>query len=230
MNVEKSHFGRRRFLGRMVLLAGSGLLTRCGSCQGKGTSKPAAGGQVFKSTVEDLPAKLERLRLISEKAGQPLDEHLQPGLSRQEIDARTRELPFRLPEELYTLYRWRNGSKPGSRLFLFRDHFFSSLENGMADLEGLAAHGVRNAFPFAAFEGSYYALPSEPHAFGPRYERPVVNAFEGVDVYFFSLSRMLDTAIDWIEQGVHKAPGTPTDRQKELAIWRQHNPGVFESQ
>jgi hypothetical protein len=74
--------------------------------------------QTFKSTVDDIPAKLERLQQVLEKAGYPIDKYLQPGLSREEIDARTRKLPFRLPEELYALYRWRNGTKKGKTLFL----------------------------------------------------------------------------------------------------------------
>jgi hypothetical protein len=123
---------------------------------------------------------------------------------------------------------WRNGTKEGKTLFLFRDQFFSSLEEGMANMKWLLLHGVRKAFPFASYEGSYYVLHAEPYVFDARYERPVVSAFEGVDVFFFSFSRMLDTAIDWIEQGVHKPAGGATDSTREMAIWRQHNPGIFE--
>ncbi len=215
---------RRGFLGHLVLLAGGGLLAGCGSCKGQ-----SAGGQPqgFRSTVEDLPAKLERLRLVFEKAGHPIDNYLQPGLSREEIDARTRELPFRLPEELYALYMWRNGTKQDTTLFLFRDQFFSSLEEGMANLKALPFFGVPKAFPFAAFEGSFYVLPIEPHSADPRYERPVVSVFEGVDVYFLSLSRMLDTVIDWFEQDVRKPVGGVVQAEREMAVWRQHNPGVF---
>ena len=38
---------------------------------------------------------------------------LQPGLSRQEIDAAVSGLPFALAEEVYELYQWRNGQKDG---------------------------------------------------------------------------------------------------------------------
>ena len=34
---------------------------------------------------------------------------LQPGLKREEIDEIIKDLPFKLPEELYELYQWRNG-------------------------------------------------------------------------------------------------------------------------
>lgn len=40
-------------------------------------------------------------------------EYLQPGLSKNEIDRLTEDLPFQLSSELYTLYQWRNGSQQG---------------------------------------------------------------------------------------------------------------------
>lgn len=39
---------------------------------------------------------------------------LQPGLSREQIEAQVQVLPFRLPEEVYQLYQWRNGSSSGN--------------------------------------------------------------------------------------------------------------------
>lgn len=46
---------------------------------------------------------------------------LQPGLPRQEAQARTGSLPFGLAEEVYELYGWRNGQKGGAfRLGLLR--------------------------------------------------------------------------------------------------------------
>jgi hypothetical protein len=97
----------------------------------------------------------------------------------------------------------------------------------MANLKELDLDGV---FPFASFEGAYYVLTAEPDAFDPRYERPVVSLFEDEGVYFLSLSRMLDTAIDWIEQGVHKPAGGSVEMEREMAIWQKHNPGVFEDE
>ena len=38
---------------------------------------------------------------------------LQPGLSYEEIDSRVADLPFKLPEEVYQLYRWKNGTCEG---------------------------------------------------------------------------------------------------------------------
>lgn len=38
---------------------------------------------------------------------------LQPGLKREKIDEITKDLPFKLPEEVYELYQWRNGLSNG---------------------------------------------------------------------------------------------------------------------
>lgn len=41
--------------------------------------------------------------------------YYQPGLSLSEIDEKVKVLPFRLPQEVYELYQWRNGFTPGKR-------------------------------------------------------------------------------------------------------------------
>lgn len=40
---------------------------------------------------------------------------LQPGLTHAEIEEIVKDLPIRLPDEIYELYQWRNGSQTGSR-------------------------------------------------------------------------------------------------------------------
>ena len=42
---------------------------------------------------------------------------LEPDLSRDEIDAIAKDLPFQLPEEVYPLYQWRNGHPPVDRWY-----------------------------------------------------------------------------------------------------------------
>ncbi|MDB9513820.1 SMI1/KNR4 family protein [Kamptonema animale CS-326] len=39
---------------------------------------------------------------------------LQPGLTHTEIEKIVKDLPIRLPDEIYELYQWRNGSQTGS--------------------------------------------------------------------------------------------------------------------
>ena len=38
-----------------------------------------------------------------------LSEHYNPGLTREQIDKMVKDLPFKLSEEVYELYQWRNG-------------------------------------------------------------------------------------------------------------------------
>jgi cell wall assembly regulator SMI1 len=44
--------------------------------------------------------------------------HLQPGLTREEIDNRVKNLQFSLPEEVYELYQWRNGMQQDIRFHI----------------------------------------------------------------------------------------------------------------
>jgi len=56
----------------------------------------------------------------------------QPGLRREEIDEITKHLPFKLPEEAYELYEWRNGLSKEFGLYSLQGHeiivYFESLE------------------------------------------------------------------------------------------------------
>lgn len=55
---------------------------------------------------------------------------LQPGLSYKEIERRVADLPFKLPEEVYELYQWRNGTYEGEeeKAQFFNGLTFLSLE------------------------------------------------------------------------------------------------------
>lgn len=58
--------------------------------------------------------------------------HLQPGLTRQEIDEKTKDLPGRLPEEVYELYQWHNGF---SQSIGVEVSAFNGIEAGFCSLE-----------------------------------------------------------------------------------------------
>ncbi|BAY07672.1 SMI1/KNR4 family protein [Calothrix sp. NIES-2098] len=42
---------------------------------------------------------------------------LQPGLKPEEIDNIAKDLPFKLPEEIYELYQWQNGLLKGISVY-----------------------------------------------------------------------------------------------------------------
>ena len=52
---------------------------------------------------------------------------LQPGLTVEEIEEKVKDLPFRLTQEVYELYQWRNGMIDNGSYF-FRYYRFISLE------------------------------------------------------------------------------------------------------
>ena len=56
---------------------------------------------------------LERIERWAQQNDPAFVALLQPGLTRQEIDAAVGTLPFALAEEVYELYQWRNGQKEG---------------------------------------------------------------------------------------------------------------------
>ncbi len=59
-----------------------------------------------------MSALTEALEFIFNWMMQNMPNHpaiMRQGLSRDEIEAKVRELPFYLPEEIYELYQWRNG-------------------------------------------------------------------------------------------------------------------------
>jgi len=129
--------------------------------------------------------------------------------------------------ELYRVYEWHDGSPEGP--LIFRDHRLSPLEEGIRNIALLRRYEEPPAFPFADFEGSFLLVPIAGYGAHASLERPVIHLHESRDVYFYSVPLMLDTAIDWIREGV-LAPGGEhvPDERKELEIWRRHNPGVFD--
>ncbi|MEH2224262.1 SMI1/KNR4 family protein [Nostoc sp.] len=65
------------------------------------------GNKRVKSSI--LTESLDRILKSLEEKDPEIASLLQPGLTRKEIDEITKDLPFKLPEELYELYQWRNG-------------------------------------------------------------------------------------------------------------------------
>jgi len=68
-------------------------------------------------------------RILNWLENHPLEKYalvdvLQPGLSYEEIERRVADLPFKLPEEVYQLYQWRNETFDGEEE---RAQFFSGL-------------------------------------------------------------------------------------------------------
>jgi hypothetical protein len=80
--------------------------------------------------LEELAYIFECLEYVNPDPNEYDFDCYNPGLTRQQIDNLIKDLPFKLSEELYDLYRWRNGEIDGgyrnieSVRFLFPDNIF----------------------------------------------------------------------------------------------------------
>ena len=81
------------------------------------------------------------------------------GLSRKVIDEKVKDLPFRLPNEVYELYQWRNG---GQKSFIPHPDgwdvaSFPSLEEAVESAKDW--NGSFNLFPlFSIEDGGYFVV------------------------------------------------------------------------
>lgn len=180
--------------------------------------------------------KLDRLADLIKRREKEID-NLRRGLTRREIEQKIACLPFEFPQELYELYQWRNGiEQPSTDLlspFLFRDHYLSNLDDAIENYlaiqtsfnteEDRKIADWSKSFPFAYFEGSYLLIILGKHFLEKKYKYPIINIFEGVELWFCSFDSMLDTCIEWNQQTFEKYD-TPKD---EINIWQKHNPGIF---
>lgn len=223
------------------MLAIGGAIMGCD--QSKETSKDH---QMKKSlppfSSDRLHQLLEELRLKFEAKGLNVSGTLLPPLEDHEIREKCDWFPGEIVPELIALYSWRGGQEPGpwdladtDHPFWFRDYAFSSIAIAQQEYRSMmASYGqipefhdqLETCFPFAAFNGGWLVIPTMPHNFDEKLSRPIVSVMEGVDVFFYSIEKMVETCIDWVSHVAYTGDGTlPGD--VELEIWRKHNPGIF---
>ena len=105
-----------------------------------------------------------------------------------------------------------------------RDVYGPSPDDDLGD----AGFDIESVFPFATYEGSWYAIVCGPHALATSSQHPIVSLFQGMDLFFHSFDAMLSTCIDWVRHpdwSVENGLGLSPD--VELEIWQRHNPGIF---
>jgi hypothetical protein len=187
-----------------------------------------------------ISLRLDALLAAYEAKGHPMKATLKPGLSEKEFCKRTQWFPGTIPPELFEMYSWHNGQRnePWSEThpFWFRDMAFSSVELAESEYKSMMeSYGIDSTlerdgvelstcFPFAAFNGGWYVLPTEKQTLIPKLKLPVVCVFQGIEVYFLSIEKMLDTCIQWVNQPNYRLFG---ETEVEFEIWRNNNPGIF---
>ncbi|MGI9238821.1 MAG: hypothetical protein ACR2QZ_15585 [Woeseiaceae bacterium] len=196
--------------------------------------------------MDSISAKLNSLLSAFETHGaEAIRDSLLPGLSREEIQQRSSWFPASVPDPIVDMYMWRNGQANDAwnepNPFWFRDMSFSSLEIAEAEYQSMvSSYGVDNtleddgvvlktSFPFAAFNGGWYVVPAEEHNMDVENRYPVICVLQGIDWYFVSIEKMLDTCNEWVRCNGYDYQDASLDEESEMRIWKQHNPGVFSS-
>ena len=189
-----------------------------------------------------LHSLLEDLRLAFEAKSLNVSNTLLPPLGERELQKRCEWFPGEIVPELVALYSWRGGQAPGpwdlsdtDHPFWFRDCAFSSLATAENEYRSMmSSYGqipefheeLKKSFPFAAFNGGWLVIPTMSHNHDRNLVRPIVSVMEGIDVFFHSIEKMVETCIDWVSNAAYTGDGSlPED--VEHSIWRKHNPGVF---
>jgi hypothetical protein len=155
---------------------------------------------------------------------------LQPGLSYAEIEEMVKDLPLRLPLEVYELYQWRNGSRNDEGFYLslqeaiaiYIDKLKSYDSSGMS--EHIDVHSLKcfQIFPvnFEAEQVGYLVIQENPETC------PVI--FESIKNYdciinkYASLTSMMLTFAECLETGVYERS------EKGYLIWRKYNISIVE--
>lgn len=85
---------------------------------------------------------------------------------------------------------------------------------------------LKHAFPIASFNGGWYVIPTRDHNLPSILKKPIISVHEGIDIYFYSIEKMVDTCVEWVEHNKYASHGLYPE-SIELEIWRKHNPGIF---
>lgn len=159
---------------------------------------------------------------------------LQPGLSYEEIEAKLADLPFCLPQEVYELYKWRNGSSDNGEADCFNYYRFIPLEESVEQakkqvsedlLEGTFPFGW---FPLFEFEGEYLAVIGAESKID---NSPIVCHYEDESIAYTNLTGMMLTMAECYETGAYDKNELEEDwqanREKEKKLCIKYNPEVL---
>ena len=168
-------------------------------------------------------------------------------VSEEEIKGRCKSwFPSAIPVSVIELYTWKGGQAKDAWEeefpFWFRDMSFISLDQAEKEYKSMMeSYGVYNTleedgvvlngcFPFAAFNGGWFVIPSSNHKWESKYKEPVICVLQGITLYYYSVEQMLKTCIECVRHPTWSTDESDLDEDVELLIWRKHNPGIFEDE
>ena len=185
--------------------------------------------------METITQLLNEIEKSLRQLDHPCVDHLNPGISSQQIQELFKETPLQLNQDLRALYTWRNGSKDCEGITLgelafFPGFYLMSLEESIQtylELRETDAWG-KSWFPiFASGGGDFYAMNLAPEAQGQILGFYVFE--EEGQVEYRSLKSMLATLKACYEQGIifrNEQGYLDMDYRKHAEVAHDINPEV----
>ena len=158
--------------------------------------------------MEMITQLLNEIGKCLQKLDHSCVDHLNPGISSQQIQELFEKIPLQPTQDLRALYTWRNGSKDCEGITLgelafFPGFYLMSLEESIQTYLELRARDAwdKSWFPiFASGGGDFYAMNLAPEAQGQILGFYVFE--EEAQVEYRSLKSMLATLKACYEQGI----------------------------
>ncbi len=149
--------------------------------------------------MSDLTNALDRILDWFQNNKPSTIDSLQPGLTTEEIESKVKDLPFRLTQEVYELYQWRNGMIDDGSCF-FRYYRFLPLEETNLCEEAWGLSLPFGWFPLFEFEGEFFAaVGAEENTENSL----ILHTYEGIDIIYRSLTNMMLYIAECYETGVY---------------------------
>ncbi|BAY87135.1 PBS lyase HEAT-like repeat protein [Calothrix parasitica NIES-267] len=145
-------------------------------------------------------------------------ESLQPGLAIEEIKEKVQDLPFRLTQEVYELYQWRNGMVDDGSCFFQAFRFFS-LEEAIEESQIMGeAWGLSlpfGWFPIFEFEGEYFsAVGAEENTKNSL----ITRTYHDIGISYRNLTNMMLYIAECYETGAYYIGDSRFIEENEVAV------------
>lgn len=195
---------------------------------------------------------VEIFALLNQLAGcfEAKEHHVLPSLldplSSEQLNNQCAWFPATIPDSISAMYAWRAGQAKDAWTeeypFWFRDMSFISPKQAEYEYKSMIeSYGIdntieedgielRTSFPFAAFNGGWFVVPSSSHKWSSRHPSPVICVFQGIDMYFHSVESMLRTCSEWVAHPNWSSEESDLEEDIEIAIWKKYNPGIFDDE
>ena len=143
---------------------------------------------------------------------------LQPGLTIEEIEEKVKDLPFRLTQEVYELYQWRNGMIDDGSCFFTAFRFFSleeAIEESQIMKEAWGLSLPFGWFPLFEFEGEFFAVVGAEEN---TENSPILHTYHDIDISYRNLTNMMLYIAECYETGAYYIGDSRFIEENEVAV------------